>query len=422
MHKTHATRALCSVVLLCAGVASFAACTEGYEPPSADVDSDEATVQASEVDTDAISGGMLYAGTNAARNGVARFRRHADGRLEFREITLTGGSGTDGLVLPTLTARGPDPLLSQHSVAMNAAHTVLMVVNTGDDTVTSFRVSPSGALTLASRVESGGHYPNTIAIRRNVAYVGNAGNALIGGVTGNVVGFRIGRNGELHRIPGAEGTFADPGAEPAHVLFTPDGTRLVVTELFTKKIDIFPIHDDGTLGTSTVSESAGGAPFGMTFTSADTLLVSEAEGAVPGAATVSSYHMDGMHLTPVTSTLASGESGACWFSVTPDGRYAYATNTGSADHPSSISIYSVARSGALTFIDVAAVPRTAPAGVDTAGGVDSMVTADGRYLYQLYSGSGGVGAYRIGSDGRLTAVSHGDAGGLPLGTEGLDGF
>jgi 6-phosphogluconolactonase (cycloisomerase 2 family) len=412
-------KGICSTVLLAAGFSALAGCVDGSEPRASD---SELVAQVSSSDTQSLRGGFVFAGTNAAQNGVARYRRTSDGRLEFLGVTPTGGRGTDAKIIPSFTASGPDPLISQHSVALNATHTVLMVVNAGDDTVTSFRVGPLGTLSNASRVSSGGHIPNSIAIRGDLAYVANAGDAA-NGVAASIIGFRIGSYGDLHRIARATGTFTDPGAQPAHVLFTPDGTRLVVTEVFTQKIDVFPVHADASLGAATVNASSGGAPFGMTFASNDTLLVSEAVGAVAGAATVSSYQLSGTHLTPVTSTLASGESGACWFSITPDGRFAYATNTGSADHPSSISIYSVAASGALAFVNAAAVPRPAAPGSATSGGVDSMITSDGRYLYQLYSGLGIVGAFRIGSDGGLPPVADGDAGGLPmLGTEGLHGF
>jgi len=406
-------------MMLFAGISTLVGCVGDSEPSAMEAGS---AIQDSESPDSLGAGGFLFAGTNAAKNGVAAYRRFGDGRLEFLGITLTGGAGTDAKIVPDLAATGTDPLVSQHSVALNAAHDVLVVVNAGDDTVTSFRVGSHGNLQIASRVSSGGHLPNTIAIRGNLVYVGNAGHAAAG-VASNVVGFRISGDGALRRIPGAVGTFADPGAETAHVLFTPDGTRLVVTEVFTAKIDVFPVHPDGTLGTAVVNPSSGGAPFGMAFAPNNSLLVSEAEGAVADAATVSSYHMTGTHLTPVTAALPSGESGACWFSVTPDGKFAYATNTGSPDRPSSISIYAVSASGALTFLDKAAVPRPALPGIDSSGGTDSLITADGRFLYQEYSGLGVVGAFRINRDGSLTQVPHGDAGGMPvLGTEGLDGF
>lgn len=425
MQRSYLSREICSAILLISGFSALAGCAAGNDPESSDLSDSESDVQVSSDDpgdSQSSHGGFVFGGTNATRNGVARYRRHGDGRLELLGVTPTGGKGTDGKIIPSLTVSGPDPLISQHSVALNGNHTVLMVVNAGDDTVTSFRVGALGTLNVASRVSSGGHIPNSIAIHGSLAYVANAGDAA-NGVAANVTGFRIGSQGQLRRIAGAVGTFADPAAQLAHVLFTPDGTRLVVTEVFTQKIDIFSVHADASLGTATVNASAGGAPFGMTFAPNNTLLVSEAEGAVAGAATVSSYHLSGTHLTPVTSTLANGESGACWFSITPDGRYAYATNTGSADHPSSISIYSVAASGALTMINTAAVPRAAAFGSDSSGGVDSMISPDGRYLYELYSGLGTVNAFRIGSDGGLTPVARGEAGGLPtLGAEGLDGY
>jgi hypothetical protein len=54
--------------------------------------------------------------------------------------------------------------------------------------------------------------------------------------------------------------------------------------------------------------------------------------------------------------------------------------------------------------------------------VDSVVSDDGRYFFQHYSGRGEVGAYVIERDGRLTPIPDGDGLALPkLGSTGLVG-
>lgn len=58
----------------------------------------------------------------------------------------------------------------------------------------------------------------------------------------------------------------------------------------------------------------------------------------------------------------------------------------------------------------------------SSGPVDSVVSGDGRYFFQHYSGRGEVGAYAIESDGRLTPITGGDGLALPkLGSTGLAG-
>jgi hypothetical protein len=56
------------------------------------------------------------------------------------------------------------------------------------------------------------------------------------------------------------------------------------------------------------------------------------------------------------------------------------------------------------------------------GPVDSIVSDDGRFFFQHYSGRGEVGAYVIENDGRLTPIPDGDGLALPkLGSTGLVG-
>lgn len=415
MHTMYTSGRVCFALAL-VGLTHLVGCAASDEPPPT---GSEAVAQAESIDDQGLSGGAMYAATNdASQNGVIHYRRHPDGRLEYVETVFTGGRGTGSKLIPELTEDGPDPLFSQHSLALSADHSTVLVVNAGDDTVTSFRVGRLGTLSFASRVASGGRFPTSIAIRGNLAYIGNAGDPA-NNAPARVTGFHIGSHGDLERITSGDGTFADPGAQPAHVLFSPDGSRLVVADRLTTHIDVFPIQRDGSLGVATVNDSFGLNPFGMVFASNTTLLVTEVQGLVPGATSVSSYRLDGTRLIPITPSLGTGRTAACWLSITPDRRYAYASNTFTGD----ISIFSVAPSGELGLVEASAVPRAPAPGFEASGLVDSAISAGGHYLYQGYSALGVIGAFRIGTDGRLTPVERGDGGGLPmLGSEGLDGF
>jgi 6-phosphogluconolactonase (cycloisomerase 2 family) len=104
------------------------------------------------------------------------------------------------------------------------------------------------------------------------------------------------------------------------------------------------------------------------------------------------------------------QTAACWVAVTPNGRFAYVTNTGSG----SITGYGIDVDGSLELLD--ADGRTALTGDDSAP-VDLAMTDGGRFLYSLNSGTSTIGAFRVRSDGSLTPLPF--TGGLPSGANGL---
>jgi 6-phosphogluconolactonase (cycloisomerase 2 family) len=110
----------------------------------------------------------------------------------------------------------------------------------------------------------------------------------------------------------------------------------------------------------------------------------------------------------VSPLAATTETAACWVVVTPNGRFVYTTNTGSA----SVSGYRVGHDGSLQLLDPDGVAATTGAGP-----IDANISRNGRYLYTLNSGSGSIGAFRIGADGSLTTL--GETAGLPVGANGL---
>lgn len=137
-----------------------------------------------------------------------------------------------------------------------------------------------------------------------------------------------------------------------------------------------------------VQSAAGITPFGFVFGKRDRVFVVEAFGGVANSSATSSYEIGrGGSLTTLSASVGTGQTAACWTAVTPDGRFAFVTNTGSG----SISGYAVDVDGRIELLD--ADGRT---GVTGAGStpIDVVITDNGRYLYNLSSGTHTIGAPR----------------------------
>jgi 6-phosphogluconolactonase (cycloisomerase 2 family) len=192
------------------------------------------------------------------------------------------------------------------------------------------------------------------------------------------------------------------------VSFDPSGELLVVTEKDTNLIDTYEVGRSGRPGVIEPQASAGATPFGFAFDRRGHLIVSEAFGGAADQSAVSSYDVvDGL-IEPITPSAGTTETAACWIVVTPNGRFAYTTNTGS----DSISGYRINHRGELTLLD--ADGRT---GVTGPGPIDMALTHGGRFLYSLNSGDGTISGFRVRFDGSLTPI--GGASGLPDGANGL---
>lgn len=355
------------------------------------------------------SAGSVFAMTNAAvGNEVVAYARAADGSLTLRARYATGGRGSGGRV---------DPLQSSKSLLLSNDGRLLFAVNAGSNEISVFRVRGTD-LTLVERAASGGQYPNSLTLHRDVLYVlNNGGRVADRGNTGvgSITGFIVRRRGRLAPIPGSTRAVSGPDAGASQVAFTPDGRTLVVTERRTDRLLTYAVDRDGRAGEPRVQASAGATPFAVAFAGRSTAVVPEAFGAAPNAAAVSSYELTrgaGAALRPVTPSLRTGHSAACWIAVTPDGRFAYTTNAGS----SVVTGFSVARNGALALLN--ADGRTGLPGTGTTP-LDVAVSRDGNFLYTLNTGTGTVGAFRIAADGALTPVE--GAGGLPV-TGGANGI
>lgn len=319
----------------------------------------------------------VYLQTNdAAENEVLAFSRAADGRLSPAGRYPSGGRGS-----------GQRHLASAGSVVVSPDLRWLLVTNAGSNELSLFEVTPEG-LRLADRTESGGDNPTSVTVSGSLVYVLNNKSA-------SISGFRV-ADGQLTGLPGSSRPLSDPGADPAQVSFTPDGTMLLVTERGTNSISRYLVDDRGYAGGLATIKSSGQTPYGIACTSSGTVLVTEAFGGAAGEAAASSYVIEGGQLMLVTGTVGSARTEVCWAVVTGDDRFTFVTNFGDG----TISSYLVAADGQLSL-------RAAVAGSTgrAAKGLrDEALSADGRYLYAIDPDAGQLLGWAVNGEGQLSPI------------------
>jgi 6-phosphogluconolactonase len=389
---------LCASLL--AAAFSLAACADAPDAPSAigaassSALSSTAALERHTGDQNHNRPGAVYTLTNAAGgNGVVAFHRAENGSLTPLGTFATGGNGLGGTL---------DPLTSQFAVVVNEHHDALFAVDAGSNDIASFRVGSEGALTLASRVSSGGTLPNSIAVHGNLVYALNSGD-------NTVSGFRVGGGAQLVALPHSTRSLAQGADGAAAIRFTPDGRRLIVTERVSNRIEVFAVHSNGRLGDPVVTPGNGGASFGFDITAHNQPIVSETQGSLTSYALAANGT-----LLPITASISTGGNAPCWVTITSDGRFAYTTNTAS----STLTGFAVDAAGHLTSL----TPH-GPTGESGAGAVPLDLDHVGnRFLYILEGGTGTIGTFAIHSDGTLTARADVPAGAPASGMQGLAAF
>lgn len=333
---------------------------------------------------------------DAAGNAVMSFTRGSDGTLTPGPSFSTGGAGTGAGLgnqggLRAATIRG---------------RRYLFACNAGSNEISVLTVRRTG-LDLVDTADSGGEQPISIAVHGNLVYVLNAGG------DGNITGFELRHHG-LRPLDDSTRPLSGAGVGPAEIAFSPRGNLLVVTEKATNQIVTYTVDNRGRPGDPVVNASAGQTPFGFSFDRFGRhIVVSEAFGGMPGLSAASSYrvHPDGS-LTAVTASLPSTQTAACWIGFARNGRYAYATNTGSG----TVTGYRVhPGSGELTMLDADGVTG------ETGDGSRPIDLASagwgGRFLYVLAGGTQEIAGFRVHPDGSLSSIN--TVGGLPMGVNGL---
>jgi len=354
--------------------------------------------------------GTVYVMTNEAEgNRIAAFNKKKDGTLSLLAFYNTFGKGTGrSEVSPIALNEGIAPLQSQGSLAVSSDKRFLFAVNGGSNTITSFRITQYGNLINADVVPSGGFHPNSIALCGRLLYVTNVGNEA-NGYNSNVTGFRYTNSGLLYKIPNSSQQLSTLTAQPATAVFSPDGLHLVVTELNTDKISVFNVKCDGRLTRPTVNISNGAGPFGAEFLCSGILIVAES-----GRNALSSYSLycNGT-LGVISGSVANGQKGTSWVTVSKEQCNAYTSNVESG----TISTYSIDRCGILHLTgSIMSTPENYPMGLP----IDSDISRDGRFFYVLNGNQGTISAFKIDCNGQLNRIQYLDYVELPtLGTQGL---
>lgn len=335
------------------------------------------------------SGAVFVMTNDADKNEIVSFERTPDGSLYDGGRFATEGRGSGGVT---------DPLQSQGSLRMSQDRSLLFAVNAGSGTVSVFRVKKA-SLTLVDKAPTGGALPVAVAQWNDLVYVLNAGGP------GSVVGFRLQSDNTIKQIHNSTVLLTANSSGASSIAISPDGQYVAVTERTPNNIDTFRIKANGTLTPIVMNHSSAPGVFAAIFSPQGSLITSET-GPAGGvnASTLSSYSiLSSGTVAPISAALPTLGNANCWNAVTPNGRWVYASNSGS----SNIAGFSINSNGSVTPIGGTI------AGVNPAGSasLDIAVTADSRFLYSLNSNTGVIGIFAIGQDGSLTRL--GDAGDLP---------
>ncbi|WP_407921244.1 lactonase family protein [Bacillus salipaludis] len=337
---------------------------------------------------------MVYIMTNnEVMNQIIAFYRDTNGILAFAGSYPTHGRGTGTKEVSTATANdGVDPLTSQGALTLCRDGRFLLAVNAGNHTISSFMITDSGIPVLMDVRPSGGAQPNSVDVFGNLVYVANVGNAE-NNYSSNITGFHINNNGHLTPIPGSTHSLSTFNAQPAQVLFTRDGSNILVSELTSNHLSVFHVNQNGTVTEPIVNNSYGQGPLGAYFLSTGILLVTEADSNA-----LSSYSMSNDRVLHVISgSVPNGYKTACWVATTRDERFAYVTNTLSG----TISTYRIDPNGALSV--ERHITSTAP-GTSPGLPMDVGVSKDGRHFYTLNGNQGTVSVFKIQDDGSLARL------------------
>jgi len=322
--------------------------------------------------------GYVYLDNNTTgTNTISGFSRSATGAL----------TALPGSPFPAGGAGLGAGLASQGAIQTADDGRYLLAVDAGSNQISVLRIGWDGSLTPVpgSPFASGGLEPDSIAVNQGLVYVSNTG---AGGT--NYTGFILSASGRLYPIPGSTVTLP-AGSGPGEIVLNGDNTKLAGMRVNTSLIDSFTVDRSGRPHAAPGSPYAaqGLGPFGSQFrpTNPNQLFVDNAHNGT-GLGTVSAFtDLPNGALSPIGgSPFADLQTAPCWQVISPDGRYLYALDTGSAE----ISTYAIAWDGVLTLMSN--TPLSATPGVT---GTDVALSPDGRTLYVNMGKINGVAAFSV---------------------------
>ena len=348
------------------------------------------------------SPGAVFAATNGVnRNEIVMYKRLKTGQLQWVGKFATGGRGEGGI---------NDPLQSQNSLVLTPDHSFLLAVNAGSSTISVFRVLDDSLVLVNVQPSLGGN-PVSIAVHDDLVYVVN-----FGGIY-HTAGFRMQPWGELKPIRNSRMPLSTLDTNPSTAAFSADGSKLVISERQTNKVDVFSVASDGSLSNPVFNKFTTTEPFGLQVDASGVLLVTSTAGSV------TSYGIgEDNTLSVITENSPSFGGATCW--VVSYGGLAWVSNTTT----SSLAAYSLKPGGALSPLGL--VNKQAPVGPTlfppvmppTSFPLDLALSADGNYLYAVFSALGKIVEYKTGENGKLIEIGSVSPYPAQTGVEGLAAY
>lgn len=394
--------------------------------------------------------GHLYMQTNETQNRIMHFGRKTDGQLELLESVPTRGAGSGFFKPISGQESAPNAFEGAGSVILAESNTLLFATNGADNSVTSFRVSPDGKLTVIDRQPTGEPVTGRSGTAKSLTYRPQSRTLYVLHAFGpnHLRAYTVAEDGKLklrserHTVNTATKT----DRVSTQAVLSPDGRFLLIDILFDARpaanpdgspklvvgnapdrdgLVIFPVRDDGTLGKASFADAGGAGPFYIAFLnrSRDTFLNGLAVG---DGVLVSRIDDEGRatngSLVPIDTSLGK-PSELCWLQVTSDNSLVLATNFGYG----TVSTYRLADGRLSLLQDPAneAIPGDgtfrAVNGLVSSGPSDSWLTPDDRYFHQIFGNASVLVSYRLDkTSGRLTEIGRNP---IPYNSpQGLAGF
>jgi 6-phosphogluconolactonase (cycloisomerase 2 family) len=392
--------------------------------------------------------GHLYIQTNEIQNAIIHYERSASGALVEVERIGTRGAGSGEFKPISGQESAPNSYEGAGSIILTPDRRFLFTTNGGDNSVSSFRVSENGRLTLLDVKPTGNPVEGRSGTAKSLAFAPSTRTLFVlhsfgadhlrlmsvdaeGKLTARPERYTVNTYSKRNRV--ATMVVVSPNEELVLVGTTfdepialtglyPDGSPILWVQraggafhsIASNAPDpdglaVFPLQKDGSLGTARFYDAKGGSPFYITFLHErpDTFVIAYAVG---DGCSMGTIEKDGtVSIGPLVKidTSAGVPSELCWLAVSPDDRTLYATNFGY----SNISSYRINGRGLEIACDPACprVPGDGTArglnGTVTSGPSDSWITSDGAYLYQIYGNASKLVGYATQSDGSLTEIT-----------------
>jgi 6-phosphogluconolactonase (cycloisomerase 2 family) len=393
-------------------------------------------------------GGHLYTQTNEIQNAIIHYHRAASGALSEVERNLTGGAGSGTFKPISGQESSPNAFEGAGSIILTPDRRLLFTTNGGDNSVSSFRVGEEGRLTLVDVKPTGNPVEGRSGTAKSLAYAPSSGTLLVLHSFGpdHLRLMSVHAEGNLTARPERHtvNTHDKPNRVSTMVVVSPDEKLVFVGTTFDEPIvttglypdgspilwiqrkggafhsiasnapdpdglAVFPLREDGSLGTARFYDARGGSPFYIAFLHGrpNTFVIGYAVGDGVSMGTIEE---DGkVNIGPLVKidTSAGVPSELCWAAVSPDDRTVFATNFGY----SYVSSYHINDSGLEIACDPACpkVPGDGTAralnGTVTSGPADNWITPDGAYFYQIYGNAAKLVGYATRPDGSLKEVT-----------------